>query len=353
MSAASPPSAGPRTGRDALRHRPGLRLRGLRATAAEALRGVPRDQIVVATKGGLRPPAAVSPATPARPGSARASTRACGARHRPHRHLPAALARPDHARSRTPPRRSPSWSPSARSATSACPTSTSGRWRPSAPPCRSRRCSPPTTCSAGPSRRRSSPTPTPTTSASWSTDPSPTGCSAATSNDTRFAPATGEPGARFPGAPSRATSPRPTSSSSLAELGITLRQLAVAWTLANPAVHVAIVGTRDPRHVDEAVAAADIVLEPEVLGRITRSWPARTHRRPVPGDERTPHRNRKAGPGTDFGRSAQAAAQVAVIGAGTMGPAMARRLLAPGWVWTCGPGIDRDDAAGRAGRDRL
>jgi aryl-alcohol dehydrogenase-like predicted oxidoreductase len=52
------------------------------------------------------------------------------------------------------------------------------------------------------------------------------------------------------------------------ELGITLSQLAVAWTLADPAVHVAIVGTRDPAHVDEAVAAASISLDEDVIGRI-------------------------------------------------------------------------------------
>jgi len=52
------------------------------------------------------------------------------------------------------------------------------------------------------------------------------------------------------------------------DLGITLSQLAVAWTLANPAVHVAIVGTRDPAHVDEAVAAASISLDDAVLERI-------------------------------------------------------------------------------------
>jgi len=53
-----------------------------------------------------------------------------------------------------------------------------------------------------------------------------------------------------------------------AELGISLSQLAVAWTLSNPAVQVAIVGTRNPAHVDDAVAAADVVLEPAVLQRI-------------------------------------------------------------------------------------
>ena len=52
------------------------------------------------------------------------------------------------------------------------------------------------------------------------------------------------------------------------ELGITLAQLAVAWTLHNPAVHVAIVGTRNPDHVDGALAAADIELDGEVIGRV-------------------------------------------------------------------------------------
>jgi aryl-alcohol dehydrogenase-like predicted oxidoreductase len=51
-------------------------------------------------------------------------------------------------------------------------------------------------------------------------------------------------------------------------LGITLAQLATAWTLANPAVHVAIVGTRNEAHVDEALAAAEIDLDDEVLQRI-------------------------------------------------------------------------------------
>lgn len=51
-------------------------------------------------------------------------------------------------------------------------------------------------------------------------------------------------------------------------LGITIGQLAVAWTLANPAVHVAIVGTRNPDHVDEALAAADVTLSASTLARI-------------------------------------------------------------------------------------
>lgn len=52
------------------------------------------------------------------------------------------------------------------------------------------------------------------------------------------------------------------------EMGISLGQLAVAWVLANPAVHVAIVGTRDPGHVDEAVAGAEIHLDHDVMRRI-------------------------------------------------------------------------------------
>ncbi len=52
------------------------------------------------------------------------------------------------------------------------------------------------------------------------------------------------------------------------ELGFTLPQLAIGWTLANPAVHVAIVGTRDRNHVDEALAASAMDLDDEVMQRI-------------------------------------------------------------------------------------
>jgi aryl-alcohol dehydrogenase-like predicted oxidoreductase len=41
---------------------------------------------------------------------------------------------------------------------------------------------------------------------------------------------------------------------------ITLPQLAVAWTISNPAVDVAIVGARHPAHLNDPVAAADIRL---------------------------------------------------------------------------------------------
>lgn len=52
------------------------------------------------------------------------------------------------------------------------------------------------------------------------------------------------------------------------ELGIPVSRLAIAWTLANPAVHVAIVGTRNAEHMDDAVAAARFELSEDVLRRI-------------------------------------------------------------------------------------
>ena len=54
------------------------------------------------------------------------------------------------------------------------------------------------------------------------------------------------------------------------ELGSSIAQLAVAWTLANPAVHVAIVGTRRARHIEEAVAATVLHLDEHTLERIDR-----------------------------------------------------------------------------------
>jgi aryl-alcohol dehydrogenase-like predicted oxidoreductase len=52
------------------------------------------------------------------------------------------------------------------------------------------------------------------------------------------------------------------------DLGISISQLAVAWALARPAVQVAIIGTRNPDHVDQAVAASDIRLADDVMKRI-------------------------------------------------------------------------------------
>jgi aryl-alcohol dehydrogenase-like predicted oxidoreductase len=53
-----------------------------------------------------------------------------------------------------------------------------------------------------------------------------------------------------------------------ADRGITVSQLAIAWTLANPAVHVAIVGTRHAGHVDDSLAAAEVSLSDGDLAEI-------------------------------------------------------------------------------------
>jgi aryl-alcohol dehydrogenase-like predicted oxidoreductase len=52
------------------------------------------------------------------------------------------------------------------------------------------------------------------------------------------------------------------------ERGHTVAQLAVAWTLAQPGVHVAIVGARRPDHIEGTVPAADIELSSDDLERI-------------------------------------------------------------------------------------
>jgi aryl-alcohol dehydrogenase-like predicted oxidoreductase len=51
---------------------------------------------------------------------------------------------------------------------------------------------------------------------------------------------------------------------------MTVSQLAIAWTLANPAVHVAIVGARQAKHVEDSLAAADISLSNADLAEIDK-----------------------------------------------------------------------------------
>jgi aryl-alcohol dehydrogenase-like predicted oxidoreductase len=52
--------------------------------------------------------------------------------------------------------------------------------------------------------------------------------------------------------------------------GCALSQLAIAWTLANDAVHAAIVGTRNHRHIEEALGATEIELTDDELAEIDR-----------------------------------------------------------------------------------
>ena len=52
------------------------------------------------------------------------------------------------------------------------------------------------------------------------------------------------------------------------EVGLTMSQLAVAWTLQNPAVSAAIIGATKPEHVHENVKAAGVKLDSAVLAKI-------------------------------------------------------------------------------------
>jgi aryl-alcohol dehydrogenase-like predicted oxidoreductase len=65
-----------------------------------------------------------------------------------------------------------------------------------------------------------------------------------------------------------------------ADIGISISQLAIAWTLANPDVHVAIVGARSAHHIEDSLAAADLTLSDTELAEIERIMAAAT---PVDG----------------------------------------------------------------------
>ena len=52
------------------------------------------------------------------------------------------------------------------------------------------------------------------------------------------------------------------------DLGITLGQLAIAWVLAQPGVHVAIVGARSAANIEASAAAAAVELDADALARI-------------------------------------------------------------------------------------
>jgi aryl-alcohol dehydrogenase-like predicted oxidoreductase len=65
-----------------------------------------------------------------------------------------------------------------------------------------------------------------------------------------------------------------------ADRGMTVSQLAIAWTLANPAVQVAIVGARQAHHVQDSLAAADLSLSEADLAAIDKIMASAT---PVAG----------------------------------------------------------------------
>jgi aryl-alcohol dehydrogenase-like predicted oxidoreductase len=54
------------------------------------------------------------------------------------------------------------------------------------------------------------------------------------------------------------------------DLGVTLPELAVAWTLAHPAVHVAIVGARRPSQLEGTASAVDVDLSGKNLEEIDK-----------------------------------------------------------------------------------
>jgi aryl-alcohol dehydrogenase-like predicted oxidoreductase len=67
------------------------------------------------------------------------------------------------------------------------------------------------------------------------------------------------------------------------EAGLTMSQLAIAWTLQNPAVSSAIVGATKPEHVHENVKASGVKLDAsimakidEIIGQVVVSDPAET-----------------------------------------------------------------------------
>jgi len=52
--------------------------------------------------------------------------------------------------------------------------------------------------------------------------------------------------------------------------GHSLSQLAIAWTLSHPAVHVAIVGSRSRKHIEESLGAAELKLSDEDKAEIEK-----------------------------------------------------------------------------------
>ena len=222
---------------------------------AAALRGLPRDQLVIATKGGSGPdergrarrqPAVDSPGSRSQPP---------GVGHRLHRPLPGALARSRHPlrgdrrgagqarrRRQDPPRRGLELRRPADGGVQRHPADRDGAAAvPPVPPGHRSRVA---ALHRRPRHRRPGVRPA-----------GPRTAGRTPGSGTRFAP--GDWRSKSPAFHGDTFLRNLRAVDRLrqlatGELGVTLAQLAVAWTLANPAVHVAIVGTRDPAHIDES-----------------------------------------------------------------------------------------------------
>jgi aryl-alcohol dehydrogenase (NADP+) len=56
------------------------------------------------------------------------------------------------------------------------------------------------------------------------------------------------------------------------ERGVPMAQIATAWMLSKPAVTAPIIGATKPHHIDDAVAAVDLVLDDDEIARLEEPY---------------------------------------------------------------------------------
>ncbi len=56
-----------------------------------------------------------------------------------------------------------------------------------------------------------------------------------------------------------------------AEMGVPMVRLAMAWSMTHPAITAVLVGAREPGHIDNALAAFSMGLDPELRAEMS-SW---------------------------------------------------------------------------------
>ena len=56
------------------------------------------------------------------------------------------------------------------------------------------------------------------------------------------------------------------------ERGVPMAQVATAWMLSKPAVTAPIIGATKPHHIDDAVAAVDLVLGDDEIARLEEPY---------------------------------------------------------------------------------